>query len=186
VVTAFERAAKLCERLGDSDRLMSTLEGLFLRYMVAGETKTAFEVAEKSISLATTSGNREHRRFAHRAMGSVQMIMGRICSARTNFETSIALSESEPRVPGLRHITDPGVVSLGYQALVLWLLGYPCQAMAFAQRAVERADALDVAFTRGQVRTIISHLCIANRDPDTLARLANECIAIAAEHKMPT
>jgi hypothetical protein len=44
VVTAFERAAKLCERLGDSDRLMSTLEGLFLRHMVAGQTKTAFEV----------------------------------------------------------------------------------------------------------------------------------------------
>src|SRR5262249_16899767 len=186
VVIASERAAKLSERLGDLDRLMSTLESLFLRHMVAGETKTPFDVAKQSIKIARTSGNLEHSRFAHRAMGSVEMLMGRLCSARTNFNKCIALSESEPRAPSFRHITDPGVVSLAYQALVLWMMGYPSQAGAVARQAIDRADALDVAFTRAQVRTIVSVLCTANGDADMLARLSRQTIALAAEHRMPT
>jgi hypothetical protein len=52
VATAHERAAALCEGLGDTERLSSALFGLFSNRIVRGETRIAHRLAERCRSIA--------------------------------------------------------------------------------------------------------------------------------------
>jgi predicted ATPase len=65
---AYTRARELCERMGDPPELFPALLGLWLMYLVRGELRTAYELAEQLLGLA--QGAQQPELLYVRAVGS--------------------------------------------------------------------------------------------------------------------
>src|SRR5712691_12474736 len=67
---------------------------------------------------------------AHRALGLPLYCMGEVAQAREHFAQSVALYDPQRhRTLAFAYGQDPGVAALVFDALTLWTLGYPDQAL---------------------------------------------------------
>jgi predicted ATPase len=187
VSAAYERAAALCENLGDDERLVPTLFGLASNRVVRGETRVALGLAERCRRVAERRGSPVDRLLAHRARGAALMQLGALPEARAEFERIGVLYDPE-RDRGLaaRCVTDPRVSGRSFLAQLLWIVGYPEQARRTADEASRLAAELGHANTTGHV------LCHAGgelthflRDVPATRGHAEAAMALAAEHDMP-
>jgi predicted ATPase len=152
VAAAYDRAGALCESLGEDERLVPTLFGLYSNRVVRGETRTALRLAERSRAVAEHRRDPVDRLLVHRAMGAALMQLGELRRARAEFEAIPALYDPE-RDRGLaaRCVTDPRASGLSFLALVLWVMGYPNRARQTTDEAARQATALQHANTTGHV-----------------------------------
>jgi predicted ATPase len=188
VAAAYERAATLCEGLGnDHDQLGPTLFGLASNRVVRGQTRDAQRLAERCRAVAEQRRSPVDRLLAHRAMGAALMQLGELGQARAELDAISTLYDPE-RDCGLasRCVTDPLTSGLSFLALVLWVMGHPDQAQRAADEASRRAAQLQHANTAGHV------LCHAGgeraqllRDAPAVRGYADAALALAAEHDMP-
>jgi predicted ATPase len=85
---------------------------------------------------------------AHIMLGSILFSRGEFVSARTHLEQGLALRSSQhPRSVLLIRGTDSEVVGATWLAYVLWILGYPEQALAKSREALQLAQELSHAYT---------------------------------------
>jgi class 3 adenylate cyclase/predicted ATPase len=153
VGTARSRAIALCERLGDTERLLPSLYGQFAYCLTSGQVPMALEYAERCQSLAAQTGDRLVRIIAHRAMGSALLELGEFEAARAQFEQFLALDNAEKdRTLSAQYVTDPHASGLAFLALTLWALGYPDQAVMVREAAFKHAVDANHANTSGFVR----------------------------------
>jgi class 3 adenylate cyclase/tetratricopeptide (TPR) repeat protein len=152
VGAARDRAIALCERLGDTDRLLPSLYGQFVYCLTSGKVPKALEYAERCQSLAAQTGDRHARLIAHRAMGSALLEMGAFEAARVQLDSFLALDSPEKDRPlSAQYVADPLASGLGFLALILWTLGYADKAVAAREKAFKRAVDLNHANTSGFV-----------------------------------
>src|SRR5215510_8473945 len=84
---------------------------------------------------------------AHRAVGTTLFWRGVLASAQTHFAQVIALYDpKQHRISVFQNVDDPGVFCLSRGAWVLWLLGYPHQALARSHEAMTLAQQLAYPF----------------------------------------
>jgi DNA-binding SARP family transcriptional activator/predicted ATPase len=139
---ALERSRALGQVLGDTGAVVQSLAGLFTVHFVRGNIRRSYEIGEEALQLAAA-----HASFlsvSHYAIGGGLASLGEFARAQYHFERAIALYEpqrSHPVLPGL----DVLVFSTAFAAHVLWLLGYPDQAVQQSQQAISRAEHLGLA-----------------------------------------
>jgi predicted ATPase len=149
---ARDRASALCERLGDTDRLLPSLYGQFLYGIVSGKIPIGFEYAKRCQSLAVQTGDRLTRLIAHRAMGAALLELGEFEAASVQLEQIPALyTPEQDRTLSTQYVTDPCASAYAYLALALWVLGYPDQAAATREKAFKHAVDAGHANTSGFV-----------------------------------
>ena len=188
VATAYERAGALCDSLGETERLVPALFGLFSNRVVRGETRTALHLAERCRTAAERRRDPVDRLLAHRATGAALMQLGELRRARSELEAIPALYDPDrDRDLAARCVTDPRASGLSFLALVLWIMGYPDQARRTAGEAARCAAGLQHANTTGHVLCHggggeLAHLL---RDVPATRGHAEAVIALAAEHDMP-
>ena len=73
---AYARAQQLCDRLGDSPELFPALFGLWASYLVRGELRRAYELAEQLLRLADSANDPALRLYAQTALGHTSLWMG--------------------------------------------------------------------------------------------------------------
>jgi class 3 adenylate cyclase/tetratricopeptide (TPR) repeat protein len=152
VGAARDRAIALCEKLGETQRLLPSLYGQYAYCIASGRIPKALEYAERCQSMAARTGNRLARLIAHRAMGASLAAMGEFEAARTQLDPFLALENAEKdRSLSVHYITDPHTSGLGFLALTLWVLGYPDQAVAAREKAFKHAVEANHANTSGWV-----------------------------------
>jgi class 3 adenylate cyclase/predicted ATPase len=152
VGAARDRAIALCERLGDTQRLLPSLFGQFLYCLTSGRIPKALEYAERCQSMAAHTGDRVTRLIAHRAMGTALAAMGEPEAARAQYDQFLALHNAEKdRSLSVHYVTDSHSTVLALLALSLWALGYPDQAVAVREKAFKRAVEANHANTSGVV-----------------------------------
>jgi predicted ATPase len=152
VGAARDRAIALCERLGDTQRLLPSLFGQFLYCLTSGRIPKALEYAERCQSMAAHTGDRVTRLIAHRAMGTALLEMGEFEAARAQYDQFLALHNAEwNRSLSVHYVTDSHATVLALLALSLWPLGYPDQAVAVREKAFKRAMEANHANTSGVV-----------------------------------
>jgi predicted ATPase len=150
VERAYKRAHALCEALGDTPGLGAVLLSLFpvhlgLRvvYLTRGQHQVALEHADHLLLLAETSRDPELLLEAHRAMGETLYYLGRFVEARPHLEQAIELDRSlqhrsRPFLAG-HSVGHSGVFSGAHLAYVLWMLGFPDQALRASDEALALA-----------------------------------------------
>ena len=138
---AYRRAKDLCDTAGDQDKLWPVLFGLSRFHLMRGEVEKAKEIAHELSSLA--SADEQLSIPASWAQGAALFWGGAPDLAQPCFKQVTERYESE-RDHALvsRCAADPGVVCNAFLAWILWMRGFPDQALDVANQSTSLAQAL--------------------------------------------
>ena len=143
VEQTFTRAWELCQRLGEPPQRFPVLYGLCAFYYVGGKPRQARDQAAQFLHLAQHHGDVGPLVVAHRTLGLPLYYMGEIAQAREHFAQSVELYDPQQhRTLAFHYGQDPGVAALVIDALALWLLGYPDQALRRSDAVCRLAEEL--------------------------------------------
>jgi class 3 adenylate cyclase/predicted ATPase len=179
----YQRAAELCEGLGDDRRLFTVLFGLNTFYLCRGQHRTARSYDGELTRIAERMHDDAMLVEAHWASGCNLFFMGDFTWAHASFERAIALYDRQKhRTLAFEIGQDPCVSCLCYDAMTLWVLGYPDRAEQRAHEALALARELGYPFTLAWCLSMLAKYHSIRRDFGSLAAVIEEGLAITAEY----
>jgi predicted ATPase len=146
VERVYTRAHELCAQLGPVPQRFRALNGLHAFHLVRAGLQTAWELGEQFSRLAQSVQHPRALLWAHFQMGETLFYLGEFAAARIHFAQGIALYPSQSHDPRLLRATDAGVGCHSWAAYVLWVLGYPDQALQYMEEALTLAQELSQPF----------------------------------------
>ncbi len=150
VEQAFNRAWEICQQMGDIPQRFQVLWGLGRFYLVQPNLARGLEAGQQLLEIAQRAEEPSLLVEAYNSVGAYSFHRGALVAARRYLEEGIALYDRvEHRNHALIYGQDPGVVCLTRVAWTLWCLGYPDQAQARVQAALDLAR--DLAHPYSQV-----------------------------------
>lgn len=142
--TAFSRAHALCYELDDADALFATLSGKYIFHFVRGDYGAMQSLAAEARLAAERTKDMALELAAHRLAALTAMHAGDFLTARAEFETILSRYDPDAHRPApVHYVHDPKASALPYLAIVLWILGYPDQALKTSHAAFEYAAELN-------------------------------------------
>lgn len=130
VEQVYTRARELCQQVGETPRLFLVLQGLSAFYALRGKLETLRELVEQRLNLAQRQQAPDLLLPAHIALGHTLLALGEVASARVHLERRMAHYSPRPHQSlSFGGGIDPIRSGRCHAALVLWLLGYPDQAL---------------------------------------------------------
>jgi predicted ATPase len=183
VAHAYNRARALCRQLGDTHEIGPVLFGLWGFYYVRGDLQNARELAEHLLTLAQEHHDPALRLQGHRALGDALFRLGELVPARAHLEQGMALYHPQQhRADALRYGQDPGMGCRGFAALVLWVLGYPDQALQRGEEGLTLAHELSHPFSLAFILGQVSQLHGLRREWRVAQERAEALMALARAH----
>ena len=141
---AWTRALAIADRLEDTEYQLRALWGLWSYRMSSGEYRAALGFAERFRGLTAKRPDPADRPIADRMIGTVLHYVGDQRNARRHIERMLRrYVDPLHRSHEMRFVWDQRVVAEIVLAVILWLLGFPDQAMRTARRMIESAQARD-------------------------------------------
>lgn len=135
---AWSTALRLAEESGDSSYRQQALWGLCNYSTWTGSHREALAIAEKIRALAKADGDEATELNVGRQIGTALRYLCDLSCARRELETVIRCDVAPSRrSQTARFHHDPRAAAAGTLANVLWLQGYPDQALEAAQRSLE-------------------------------------------------
>lgn len=179
VQAAYRRAQVLCQKLEATPRLLTILIGLAIYYQVRADFHQTQELTEQLLQLAP--GVQDPLLFPtiYRTCGTTQLYLGNLLAARRYLEEGVALADAQRQNgPHAFSLEDAGVTNRSNLAWVLWLLGYPEQALERDAQALHLARQLSQSY--GLARALLwsgrlYHFC---RQPTLARQQAEAAIAL--------
>jgi DNA-binding winged helix-turn-helix (wHTH) protein/predicted ATPase len=178
---AFDRACHLGREVADAAQLFRALAGVFVHHHVRAEVDRAQGAARELLLLAEAQKDIAGQVMAHRALGDSLLHVGHFTTARMHLERAVSLfgANASPVILG----EDIGVATFAFLALCMAMLGFPAEATARSDAALERARVRvrhphTLAFTL----SVDCRLQWILRNPRRLQNHANELSVLAAEH----
>ncbi|MBV8186293.1 MAG: winged helix-turn-helix domain-containing protein [Alphaproteobacteria bacterium] len=131
---SWKRALQLARTIGDVDHQLRALLGLWVLEYV-----NPMALAEQFCAIAVTPMD---RLVGKRMIGVTNHYLGNLAESRRYLEQAVADASAEYASAGIiRFQIDQRPAAMTFLARILWLQGYPEQAMRAAKRAVEQAEA---------------------------------------------
>lgn len=157
--------------------------GLWIFHLTRAEFRKAREIAEDMYALGLRDRDEVFLVAAHSALASCLYFLGEFPAARAHAEACAALYDPT-RHAYLTALTgyEQGVLCRAYLANLLWLLGYPDQAVAKAREALAHAE---LSLHPGSITLAYYHNAVVHqfrREPELVRHYAGKCMAMAAEH----
>jgi predicted ATPase/class 3 adenylate cyclase len=144
VGAVYTRALELCRQIGETPQLFPVLWGARTFYFFRVDLQTARELAERLIPLAQHAQDSALLLEAHTGLGAVLFSLGEVVSARAHLEQAMALYDPGQRRASIaRYGADLGVNGRSLLAKILWLLGYPDQALTRSRAALTLVQEID-------------------------------------------
>jgi predicted ATPase/DNA-binding winged helix-turn-helix (wHTH) protein len=141
---AWTRALAIADRLKNTEYRLRALWGLWSHRMSSGEFRAALTFAQKFHRLAAKQPDPADRLIADRMIGTVLRYRGDLSSARRRIERMLnQYVDPLLRSHAIRFVWDQRIAGEMVLAVILWLQGFPEQAMRTARRTVESAQARD-------------------------------------------
>ncbi len=183
---AYARARELCLQVGDTPQLPSVLFGLWWFYEVRADLQAAYEVAEQLLDMAKRGADPADLMQAHRAMGHTLLWKGEFAPALVHFERAIGLYDAQRDRPlALTYGQEPGVLSRGFAAHVLWYLGYPDRALETMGAALSQAREVAHPFSLAFALDHAAWLHQYRREPEGTQERAEEDMRFSGEQGFP-
>jgi class 3 adenylate cyclase/predicted ATPase len=179
---AYTQARALCQQVGETPALVPVLLGLWRFYLNRPQLHTARELGDTLLRLAQQAHDPPFAVLAHYALGVTWLWLGAFPAALQHLEEGITrYTPDQRRAPVFRMGQDPGVVCRADAALILWLLGYPEQALARLHDAVALAHELSHPITLAWARCWAAVVSQFRRDVPAVHAQAEAAIALATE-----
>src|SRR5262249_45379214 len=182
VERTYARARELCRQVRETPQLFQVLYGLLSFYLVRAEYKTARELGEQLLSLARNVRDPALLLPAHQVLGQCLYFLGELVPAKEHLEQGIALYDPQQHHSyAFLYLGDSGVVCRSWIAFVLWLRGYPDQALQRAHEAITLARELSHPYSLAIALGRTAMLHRLRREGQAVQALAEETISLATE-----
>ena len=136
------KALELAESLEDTEYQLRSLRGQWVFHLDSGRYRVALALAQRFSSLAASRPDPNDRLIGDRLTGVSQHYLGDQPSARRHLERVLADYVTPVRRSHIiRFLLDQRVTARAILARILWLQGFPDQAMRTADSSVEDARA---------------------------------------------
>jgi tetratricopeptide (TPR) repeat protein len=174
------RARELCERLGDSAKLMEILLALAFFCLWRGEDDRGRELGQKVVAMAEQSQAPAMLARAHSQLGVLLVTSAQLEEGREHLERALNVFESGPSRTQVQLYEMANAQA--FLSVALLYLGYPAAAIR-KERELKDA-ALCVSDPVLMARSLLNDalLYIELRDDRAAARAAEELLSIATEH----
>lgn len=140
VKLTWKRALELAEQLGDVEYQLRCLWGLCDYHTWTGDHRSALAIAQRIRSVAIEKDDVAASVNVDRQAGTALRYLGELAEARRHLERMIERYDPPVVRSGIaRFQLDPRLAARGTLANVLWLQGYPDQAVQMTQRQLEGA-----------------------------------------------
>src|SRR5215813_8719563 len=141
------KAFRLAERLDESEYQLRAMWGWYIYRLYVGDCRGALALAEQFSAVADKKGDAAARTIGDRLTGIALHYLGDHASARRHLER--ALSQDVAPVPRLRLAlaVNHELAARNVLSKVLWMQGFPDQAVRSAQSTLDGARATDHAMS---------------------------------------
>src|SRR5712671_5570149 len=148
-------AFEIAESLGDADYQLRSLWGRWSFCISGGQHRGALTLAQRFYTLAAKRSDPNDWLIGERMIGTSQYYLGDLLSARRHLERVIAHyvapAQKSKIVP---FQNDQGVTARAYLARILWLQGFPDQAMWNAESSIADARETNHAISLGHALAV--------------------------------
>jgi DNA-binding SARP family transcriptional activator/tetratricopeptide (TPR) repeat protein len=186
VESAYTRARELCEELGEKQTLCQVIGQLSIVHFVRGEYSEARELAEEALMLAEQLGEPVYIVLGHWYLGFIWFYLADFKKVRAHLKYVLEYYDPQEHHSEFVNMrgSDAGISALSYEALCLWILGFPDQANKIGQEAIALARDQNHPFT------LVDVLCYggcmlrsAQHDTQKLSYYAEQMAEIALTRK---
>ncbi|MGZ4172829.1 MAG: AAA family ATPase, partial [Solirubrobacteraceae bacterium] len=131
VEACYQRALELCRELGDTPpQLVRALHGLWTNHIVRAQHNSAFALGEQVLQLGAATNDDGLLLQGNMEVGWSHFFLGELEQAREHLERVLALYDHERHSShAFTYGDNPATSARSALASVLWLLGYPDQAL---------------------------------------------------------
>ena len=181
---AYTRALQLCKESGFDEHTLPAVFGLWTWNFLRATLGEAQALAEHLVNTAENVDDSVYKVLAHEALGFTLFARGKFAAAHAALERSISMCEDSKAAAYLDlSAQDPRVHVRLYDGMVLWLLGYPDQALRICAEARRYADTSQHPFSEAMARTISLRVHQFRGEAAVVAGQANAAIALCEEHE---
>jgi predicted ATPase/class 3 adenylate cyclase len=184
VEACYQRARELCRELGDTPRLVPVLHGLWTYHIVRAQHTSALALGEQVLQLGAATSDDGLLVQGNMEVGWSHYFLGELEQAREHLERVLALYDPERHSShAFTYGDDPATSARSALARVLWLLGYPDQALRCSEENLVILRSLvqhpySVAFGFTMAAFLRQYL----GDPLAARALAEEAVGISEAH----
>jgi tetratricopeptide (TPR) repeat protein len=140
VELAWENVLQLAEKLNDAESQLLALYGLYVFHLNVNNLHSALTYAQKFFQVAERQREPEDLVVGERLIGFVLHYMGDQAKARHHVERALSLETGAVHEPyTARFLLDQRILARGMLGRILWLQGFPDQALQAVQCIVEDA-----------------------------------------------
>jgi predicted ATPase/class 3 adenylate cyclase len=183
---AYIQAHALCQQVGETPELVPVLYGLYRFYVGRSQFHRTRELGETFLRLAQRAEDPALAVIAHSALGFTSLCLGALPAARLHLEEAIArYTPDQRRALVFRIGRDLGIACRIQAALLLWLLGYPEQALARLHEALALAHELPHPFSLAQTRCWAAYVYQFRWDVPAVHEQAEAAVALSIEQGFP-
>jgi class 3 adenylate cyclase/predicted ATPase len=138
VEAAYSRAHGLSRQMGETTELFRIVWGLWHSFIIRGDLAKAQELSREVAQLGQRLQDPSLAPHVHRTLGETALWRGEFAAAQRESSKCLASAglAAPKQIPGVQ---DPLVMCGSWLAYALWHRGYPDQALARMDAAVERA-----------------------------------------------
>jgi predicted ATPase/DNA-binding winged helix-turn-helix (wHTH) protein len=147
LVASFTRALEIAEGLEDAEFQARSLWGLWVFHQYSEQYRAALAVAERFRTLAARASDPSYRLLGERLIGVSQHFRGDQTGARRHLEVFLAHCVTPDHRSIIRFSVDQQVTARVYLARILWLQGFPDQAVRTVDSGIEDARVANHANT---------------------------------------
>jgi predicted ATPase/class 3 adenylate cyclase len=182
----YARARELCQQVEETPQLFSVLRGLWEFYELQGALQTTRALGEQLLTLAQRVHEVELLLVAHNVLGDTLVWLGEFAGARAHLEQGMALYNlQQHRSHAFLYGYDSGVHGLAFEALALWYLGYPDQALRRIHDALTLAQELSHPFSLALALDFADWLHQLRREGQAVQERAAALMALATDQGFP-
>ena len=185
VEACFTRCCELARSLGDADKLFFALAGLCGFYITRGEAQAAGRTAQESMTVARELDDEMALKYAYYFLGAALQATGDLRGARDQFESAVAL-KGEGKVHEQAFFgPDAAVLSLTSLSDVLFVLGYPDQALRRSYEALNAVSRNADPFSYAMAMNFVILAHCGRREGARAEELCRELAKLSTDHGFP-
>lgn len=173
----YASARELCERSGQFSKMVEILQGSANFHLGRGEVDLAQDYAERILEISRSSSQTELASSGNYILGHVLCLKGELVSAHSHLEAVRSRDKMAVPVVGGR----AKILSLGIDAMVLWMLGYPDRAAAAADQGVREAEDSKSRFAITIARTQHHIVVMFRREFSKATEIAERALRAATD-----
>jgi class 3 adenylate cyclase len=177
---AYARARQLSEQLGDVQQLVVVLQGLWTASIIAGDLRTAQDLADQMLRVAEGDGTAATMVWPHVTQGLSRFMRGDVRGSLDHFDRALALYQEEQHRSAP---IDPGVAALSLGASPLAYAGLADGARQRVRSGLALAQRIGRPYELAQAWMGGALLNTALRDPDGVREHTEALLQLAAAHQ---